>query len=69
MDIALIKLTEITSDSEFQNMVSKVPEKTLIVIEDIDHYDSTDTENTISVSGLLNGLDGINGNNGSSKFL
>lgn len=65
--MAIIKLTEIRSDSDFQDMISAVPEKTIIIIEDIDHYDKSNTENTISISGLLNGLDGINGSNGSSK--
>ncbi|CAO3647705.1 unnamed protein product [Cunninghamella blakesleeana] len=69
LDMAIIKLTEIRSDSDFQDMISAVPEKTIIIIEDIDHYDKSNTENTISISGLLNGLDGINGSNGSMVFM
>ncbi|CAO3647713.1 unnamed protein product [Cunninghamella blakesleeana] len=69
LNMAIIKLTEIISDEDFQEMMSAIPEKTLIIIEDIDHYDKSNTEHSISISGLLNGLDGINGSNGSMVFM
>lgn len=67
-DLALIKLGEVGSDSEFSNCVSAVPKDTLLIIEDIDHYDESNSDSSVTKSGMLNALDGINGNDGSSKY-
>ncbi|SAM00573.1 hypothetical protein [Absidia glauca] len=68
-DLALIKLGEVGSDSEFSNCVSAVPKDTLLIIEDIDHYDESNSDSSVTKSGMLNALDGINGNDGSMVFM
>lgn len=66
-DLALVKLGEVRCDSQFSTMVNAVPKNTLLIIEDIDHYDESNGDMVVTKSGLLNALDGINGNDGASK--
>lgn len=69
MDLALVSLLEISSDSCFSELMENAPEKTIIVMEDLDHYSSSDpSKRNVSMPGLLNALDGIQGQKGSSKF-
>ncbi|KAI8093613.1 P-loop containing nucleoside triphosphate hydrolase protein, partial [Halteromyces radiatus] len=69
-DLAMIKLSEVHSDSDFSEMMRVIPKDTIMVLEDVDHYDETDKgEMHVTKSGLLNGLDGINGNDGAMIFM
>ncbi|ORX54578.1 P-loop containing nucleoside triphosphate hydrolase protein [Hesseltinella vesiculosa] len=61
MNIASMKLNEILSDTDLQSRLAKLPKKTLVVIEDIDHYQKIDN---LSTTGLLNILDGLNSSEG-----
>ncbi|KAI8072563.1 hypothetical protein BC940DRAFT_316699 [Gongronella butleri] len=66
MNLASIKLNEVNSDSDFQTSLAKLPKKTLVIIEDIDHYKSFDN---LSHSGMLNALDGLNSSDGTIVIL
>ncbi|KAI8330487.1 P-loop containing nucleoside triphosphate hydrolase protein [Chlamydoabsidia padenii] len=66
-NLALIKLGELDSDTEFSNCISATPKNTLLIIEDVDHYD--ELADSVTKSGLLNALDGIDGNDGSMVFM
>ncbi|ORY96667.1 P-loop containing nucleoside triphosphate hydrolase protein [Syncephalastrum racemosum] len=70
MDLALVSLLEISNDSCFAELMENAPEKTIIVMEDLDHYSSSDpAKRNVSMPGLLNALDGIQGQKGSMIFI
>ncbi len=64
MNIALLHFTKSISDSDFLRALRKIPEDTILVLEDIDvlfeaRKKNDDQKNSITFSGLLNALDGI----------
>ncbi|KAF7721785.1 hypothetical protein EC973_004137 [Apophysomyces ossiformis] len=72
MNVAIVSLLEVKSDSDFSDMLSNVPFKSLLVIEDIDHYESNVSgrkTSCVTMSGMLNALDGIQGQEGSMVFM
>ncbi|KAI9312287.1 P-loop containing nucleoside triphosphate hydrolase protein [Dichotomocladium elegans] len=73
MDIGIVSLLDIYSDSEFSDMLNNAPANSMIVLEDFDHYihkvaDSTE-RGGVSIAGVLNALDGIQGQSGSMIFM
>jgi hypothetical protein len=65
-NLATLSLTDIESDGELRGAVSRLPRRTVLVIEDIDAYDVSRDRNhnaakdgALSLSGLLNSLDGF----------
>ncbi|KAG0166293.1 hypothetical protein DFQ28_007716 [Apophysomyces sp. BC1034] len=72
MNVAIVSLLEVKSDSDFSDMLSDVPSKSILVIEDIDHYMSSVSgkqTSRVTMSGMLNALDGIQGQEGSMVFM
>lgn len=70
MDVAIISLREVLSDSEFLDMMSEAPSNAIIVLEDFDHYgNTTGSGQGVTLAGILNALDGIQGQSGSMIFM
>ncbi|KAG0167733.1 hypothetical protein DFQ30_005703 [Apophysomyces sp. BC1015] len=74
MNVAIVSLLEVKSDSEFSEMVCQVPRNSLLVIEDIDHYLSSSSSDGkrdvgVTMSGMLNALDGIQAQEGAMVFM
>lgn len=71
MDIAILSILDVHTDSEFNDLLCEVPNNTFVVLEDFDHYFNSDLKlggtRDISVAGILNALDGIQGQSGTSK--
>ena len=64
MDIALLPFTVKMTDVDFISAMRRLPENTMLVLEDIDSLfearkKNDEMKNNISFSGLLNSLDGI----------
>lgn len=64
MDIALISFGKKMEDADFMRALRRVPNNTILVIEDIDglfesRKKNDESKNSITFSGLLNGMDGI----------
>jgi AAA+ superfamily predicted ATPase len=64
MDVALLYFTKDMTDIDFMRALRRIPENTLLVIEDIDtvfesRKKNDEFKNNISFSGLINSLDGI----------
>lgn len=64
MDVALLFFTKDMTDIDFMRALRRIPDNTLLVIEDIDTVFETrkkndEFKNNISFSGLINSLDGI----------
>jgi hypothetical protein len=63
-NIAVISFTEKVTDGSLIRLIKNLPEKTFLVMEDIDvlfneRKKNDDMKNTITFSGILNNLDGI----------
>lgn len=63
-DIAMISFTDKVTDSKLIRLIRTLPEKTLLVLEDIDclfeeRKKNDGHKNTVTFSGILNSLDGI----------
>jgi hypothetical protein len=65
-NLASLSLTDIKSDGELRDAVSKLQPRTVLVIEDIDAYSvsrdrdhNASSDGALSLSGLLNSLDGF----------
>lgn len=67
MNICLLNIRDISSDDLLAELMSSAPSKSIIVLEDIDHYGDDLEDGHVSLAGLLNALDGIQGQSGSSK--
>lgn len=67
-DLYVLNLNGITKDNDLIRMCSNIPNKSVLLIEDVDAYNvSRDKENTkdgITLSGLLNALDGVTSQDG-----
>lgn len=60
LDIFMINFGGNISDSAFIKLISKLPERSLLVLEDIDClFDSRESKTSISFSTILNSLDGF----------
>ena len=64
MDIALISFGKKMEDADLMRALRRVPNNTILVIEDIDglfesRKKNDESKNSITFSGLLNGMDGI----------
>lgn len=64
MDVALLYFTKDMTDVDFMRALRRIPENTILVIEDIDtvfesRKKNDEFKNNISFSGLINSLDGI----------
>jgi hypothetical protein len=69
MDIYYVSIRSMDGDQEFENIMSKVPENAIVVLEDIDAVnaakdrdsdnDSTEFVSDVSMTALLNVLDGM----------
>ena len=64
MDVALLHFVKDMSDTDFMRALRRIPENTILVLEDIDglfesRKKNDEYKNNISFSGLLNSLDGI----------
>ncbi|KAF7721106.1 mitochondrial chaperone [Apophysomyces ossiformis] len=73
MNVAIVSLLEVKSDSEFTSMLCELPFNVILVIEDIDHYLSSSfgskKQGGVTMSGMLNALDGIQAQEGSMIFM
>lgn len=73
-DLALITFTDKLNDSVLIRLLKNLPEKTMLVLEDIDvlfneRKKNDDDKNRISFSGILNALDGITTRDGFICFI
>ena len=73
-DIAIISFTEKVTDGTLIRLMKNLPEKTILVIEDIDvlfqERKKNDThKNLVTFSGILNNLDGITTKDGFMCFI
>lgn len=64
MEVALLFFTKDMTDADFMRALRKIPEDTILVIEDIDtlfesRKKNDEYKNNISFSGIINSLDGI----------
>ena len=64
MDVALLHFVRDMNDVDFMRAIRRIPENTLLVLEDIDvlfeaRKKNDENKSGISFSGLLNSLDGI----------
>lgn len=69
MDVAIVGLREIPSDSQFLDTLAEAPSNAIIVLEDFDHYGDSDDGSGVTLAGMLNALDGIQGQSGSMVFM
>lgn len=73
-DIAIISFTEKVTDGKLIRLMKNLPEKTILVIEDIDvlfqeRKKNDDHKNLVTFSGILNNLDGITTRDGFICFI
>lgn len=63
MDVYYIPIPDMEADTDLANMLSRIDESSILLLEDIDVAHATrerdDTEKGLSLSGLLNALDGV----------
>ena len=64
MDVALLYFTKDMNDVDFMRALRRIPENTILVIEDVDtifesRKKNDEFKNNISFSGIINSLDGI----------
>lgn len=63
LDVYYIPLPDMEADTDLANLLSRIDEQSILLLEDIDVAHATrerdDTEKGISLSGLLNALDGV----------
>lgn len=64
MSIAIINFTVELNDTKFMRAIQRLPEKSILVLEDIDHLfierkKNDDCKNAVTFSGILNALDGF----------
>ncbi|ORX54576.1 P-loop containing nucleoside triphosphate hydrolase protein [Hesseltinella vesiculosa] len=60
LNINTMKLAEVVTDDEFGRGISKMPVRSMLVIEDIDHC----KVEKVTMSSMLNALDGLNSKDG-----
>ena len=73
-DIAIISFTEKVTDGKLIRLMKNLPEKTILVMEDIDvlfqeRKKNDDHKNLVTFSGILNNLDGITTRDGFICFI
>jgi len=64
MSVAIINFTVELNDTKFMRAIQKLPEDSILVLEDIDHLfierkKNDDCKNAVTFSGILNALDGL----------
>lgn len=64
MSVAIINFTVELNDTKFMRAIQKLPEDSILVLEDIDHLfierkKNDDCKNAVTFSGILNALDGF----------
>tara|TARA_Y100000590_G_scaffold348188_2_gene399100 strand:+ start:9341 stop:10513 length:1173 start_codon:yes stop_codon:yes gene_type:complete len=64
MSVALINFTVELNDTKFMRAIQRLPEDSILVLEDIDHLfierkKNDDCKNAVTFSGILNALDGF----------
>ena len=74
MGVALLSFTRKMEDSDFMRAIRRLPERTLLVIEDIDalfesRKKNDENKNNITFTALLNSLDGIAHAHGQMIFM
>jgi chaperone BCS1 len=75
LDIALLNLNGLsTSDARLRDMLSRLPENTIVLLEDVDaigieRKPSNKTHESVSFSGLLNAIDGVAASEGRILFM